>query len=121
MAPGKPGVHAHGEGERVIVEARFPARRREERGESNDTLPLAMRMDTWLPWRHMRGSLANAGDSGSNPVLGRFPQALEQLSLCVHVYHHKSYFPLACSLQACVGKELHEKRACLVYYQISQV
>ena len=25
---------------------------------------------------------ANAGDSGSNPVLGRFPQALEQLSLC---------------------------------------
>ena len=37
--------------------------------ESNDTLPLAMRMDTWLPWRHMRGSLSSPSYLVRNPTL----------------------------------------------------
>ena len=37
--------------------------------ESNDALPLAMRMETWLPWHRMRGSLISPSYLVRNPTL----------------------------------------------------
>ena len=41
--------------------------------ESNDALPLASRVQTWLPWRRTRGSLR------SSSCLGRKPPRAPQL------------------------------------------
>ena len=37
--------------------------------ESNDVFPLATRMETWLPWRHTRGSLSSPSYLVRNPTL----------------------------------------------------
>ena len=37
--------------------------------ESHDALPLAMRMESWLPWRRTRGSLRSPSCLGRNPTL----------------------------------------------------
>ena len=51
------------------------ALRREARGPQGSALPLASRMQTWLPWRRTRGSLRSSSCLGRKPP--RAPQLQE--------------------------------------------